>query len=484
MKKLLFFCAIALCCACTSVSIEDIDSASSIFPSDDILTKSSITSETRCKQDFNVNYETAKIAAERIFSSGKKLEEFYPFVAKGDTLFYVANYDKGYKIITADTRTSAILLESEDDRFSLENQDESFNAPLFWMDNLAGDIYALKEGVAETDESTNAEFWASIPIMMPRRDSVEFEDDEHVWVKILDYESSNTHDENTVNHLILTKWGQRYPWNVKVPYAGTGDDPHCPTGCSAVAVAQMLYFTRFELGKPAWLNHDAEITGISYDVDNFSINYTPGTYTEYSSRWYQMPTNQYGAHTDYVASLMADVGYVLEMEYTPNGSTSGLGVADFNHYGIYCTQSAFNTYNVNSNLLSGMPVVIAAYAIESTIIDIPNIRGHVWIIDGMKTRITEVVRGYVWRRLSDLDYPPTGLTLYSERQALEMEPNLYPGKRVTETSRAYSYYYRMNWGADGDYDNILYGAPGGGDDEWIVNGHDYCNNRTIFYDIH
>ena len=50
------------------------------------------------------------------------------------------------------------------------------------------------------------------------------------------------------NHLLATKWGQGTPWNSKTPVRYGGD--HCYTGCTNVAVAQVLYYLHGEIGIP------------------------------------------------------------------------------------------------------------------------------------------------------------------------------------------------------------------------------------------
>ena len=491
MKRDYLSCLLVLFffCSCTNGAFLDFDSDKDSNPA--IVTKSDMEkSVSFTSQSYSISVSDARFAAEKIFSAKQKLVDFYPYVFGGDTLFYIANYNQGYKVLSADKRTSVILLEADKGIVSPEKNDGSFNAPLFWLDNLAADIYEMKHSNREVKDAGNLEFWNSVSKCnstskrVPSRiDSIGFEDDEHTWVKIQEYETQRTYLENDIDHLIQTKWGQWEPWNEKMPFAAHGDHTKCPTGCAAVAMSQILYFTHHNLGKPTWLNHDAEMSGVSYDINNCTLSYYSGTYTPDSPRWNQMALNSFGIHTDYVSSLMVDVGYTLGIQYTPEESgASSIDIDDFNHYGITCNKAAFNTGTVDSNIQAGKPVLITAFAGANTIlgINVSYYDGHAWLIDGMQTKVNERTIGYVWKRVCDLDYEPNGLPLYTEEQAMALEPNLFPGKTVTETSRAYSYFYRMNWGWDGSYDNVLYGKT---DNGWEVGSYNFRYNKQIIFNI-
>lgn len=493
MKRLLPIVLMSLCLSCAKNDVVELCYGDHILKKEGSpLTKSSINKGEPYGQSCDVSLATAKLAAESVFSSGQKLVDFYPFVYAEDTLFYVANYSKGYKIISADSRTSAILMESDEGGLHLNvkkfaDESEKMNAPLFWLDILSEDIYALKKDNAQPDGESNIEFWNSMSqSIMPLLDSIDFEDPYHTWVKIQEYETYNTYDEGNVNHLIQTKWGQGYPWNTMVPADATGANANCPTGCTAVALAQLLYFTHYNLGKPLWLYHDAQITGYSYNSNNYSFQYSPGTYTSNSTRWDDMAWYGFETppYTDYVSSLMADVGHVIGILYTPERGSGNYSIDHFNYYGLDCSYSTYDKNLVSADLNNGMPVIVTAFAGERRFlgIHVSYYDGHAWLIDGKKTQVNETIRGYVWKRVSDLDTIPTDLQLYSEEQARALESDLYSGKRVTETLRSYSYFFRMNWGGDGEDDDVLYGASW--TTQWSGIGYDFQYDKHIYYNIH
>lgn len=72
------------------------------------------------------------------------------------------------------------------------------------------------------------------------------------------------HEQVTyIGERIKTKWGQRNPWNTKLPRVETNDKKMIlpPVGCTAVAIAQLLYFTHFKFNVPDGLYHGTAFGG-------------------------------------------------------------------------------------------------------------------------------------------------------------------------------------------------------------------------------
>ena len=441
--------------------------------------------------DFNVTLADAEIVANR-YSSDNKLQELVPYGYDGHTLFYVANYDKGYKVISGDKRTSIFLLESDEGRFEFRDDGE-FDGPSFWLDDLAYDILLLKKGEAKVTDASNVLFWNSIVgnddlripnqlLIMSDLDSIDFDDPEHVWAIVPVSENDYCYNDS-IPHILTTKWGQDDPWNKYVPLKGTGLSIHCPTGCSAVAMAQIIYYCHYNLNKPSWLYEGAHVTG-TYNDPNDPIDYNPGTYVANSDHWDDMAINYVsywliGLNADYVGQLMADVGHQIGMSYTAAKSSAPMSSNGFAYYGINCNTDDYSSSIVISYLLSYKPVAISAVAHEWDYGIILDRHGHSWVIDGLNQGIRDHVITYEWRRLSELssnNYP-----LYTEEQMMFIDPDVYSGKTFQETTRYTQNYYKMNWGHDGYGDNVLYGVNNS--DDWVYNNLNYKHNKHIWYDF-
>lgn len=457
-----------------------------------IETRSSIKmDELPDRYDFNVTLSDAEFVANK-YSSENKLQELVPYEYDGYTLFYVANYDKGYKVISGDKRTSIFLLESDEGRFEFRD-DGVFDGPSFWLDDLAYDILLLKKGEAKVTDASNVLFWNSIVgnddlripnqlLIMSDLDSIDFDDPEHVWA-IVPVSENDYYYSESIPHILTTKWGQQDPWNWNVPYCGAGyeADSHCRTGCSAVAMAQIIYYCHFNLNKPLWLYHGSKVIG-TYNDPSDPISFIQGTYHSNSTHWDDMAVDttgtRYDFEYDFVGQLMADVGNQIDMSYSPTRSEADITVSGFNHYGIYCDTGSYNSSTVIANLRSNKPVAVGAFA-HISLFGLIQYDGHSWVIDGLSQAIRDHVITYEWRRLSELssnNYP-----LYTEEQMMYIDPDVYSGKSFQETTRYSQYYYRMNWGADGMDDDILYGINGS--DAWEHNGANYHHNKEIWYNF-
>ena len=55
----------------------------------------------------------------------------------------------------------------------------------------------------------------------------------------------------SVGPLLTTAWNQGKPYNMKTPKKGSGQDPYCKVGCSAVALAQVMRYWEYPKVSPA-----------------------------------------------------------------------------------------------------------------------------------------------------------------------------------------------------------------------------------------
>ena len=501
MRKYLTGLVLSILCSCTTSELNILDDQCHKTLNACIETKASLkTVDLPNTYNFDVKLSDAEIVA-RKYSSERTLIDLIPYDYDGCVLFYVAQYDKGYKIISGDKRTAVFLMESNDGIFEFDKESE-FDGPSFWLTDLASEIYLLKKGCADVQDGSNVLFWdvvtgdnllhlGNTPEIMSHVDSIDFEDEEHVWVQCPICSYDNTYYTNTTEHLLETRWGQWEPWNSYVPHAGSGNHVHCPTGCSAVAMAQILYFSHYNLNKPDWLYHDAQISGISYSDDNYAVTYTPGTLVTNSPRWGDMAIDNYhywiGDNPDYVGQLMADVGYRIGMVYAPDGSRAFVSKNGFSQYDLCCDSSAYNQSVVESCIRSDKPVVITAYTDRSWLFGYHYSGGHTWVIDGFTTQQIDHTDVYEWRRLSEVESDQ--YFMYTEDQALSLDPDLYSGKRIIVTTSASSSYFKMNWGWDGSHDDELFGVGANiwttvdQDEDGNDVEYDYRYNKTIWYDF-
>lgn len=215
--------------------------------------------------------------------------------------FYVVkptlSQEGGYVVVSGDQRMAPILGYSSQ-TFDLDEMPCTLRA---WLTHYATELRDLKpEDKSVTMDETQAMI-ASLP----------------------------TQDEG-MEPLLKTTWGQRYPYNKFCPNPYEWSEP-CVTGCVATALAQILYFHKYpKQGKGTYSYHSslwntdfsADFGNTTYDWDNMLLDYN-GEYTEQQA--------------DAVATLMYHCGVVSRMiyNYGESGSSASSVVENsINHLGI------------------------------------------------------------------------------------------------------------------------------------------------------
>ena len=112
-----------------------------------------------------------------------------------------------------------------------------------------------------------------------------------------------------VGPLLTTKWNQKEPYNKLAPSYGEG---HCPTGCIATAMAQVMNFHKWPL-KGTGSNSYSHSYGIS------TVDFSQSTYD-----WDNMLDGYYdnpsAVEVDAVAKLMYDAAVSVNMKWVPDVS--------------------------------------------------------------------------------------------------------------------------------------------------------------------
>ena len=144
-----------------------------------------------------------------------------PFILDGDTVFYVANYDDGWQIFSNSSAAPMVLATSATGNIDLN--DETFqDSPMYsYIEGLAEDVHYSKSFSSQRDNRDN-------PIII---DSVLWANTRIIRI--------DTISVSVYDHLLETKWGNKWPWNEKCRIM---DGQHVQVGCGAVAIGQYLYY--------------------------------------------------------------------------------------------------------------------------------------------------------------------------------------------------------------------------------------------------
>lgn len=391
-----------------------------------------------------------------------------PYVGHtGDTLMYIVNYGPGdgWKIVSADARTPAIIAEGDTGLFSMNSDDSGIE---IWMDILSNTFQRIISApdsslsFSERDIMLNKAQWTGEPVIMGGPTLLEGHWEETVVDSEIEYIDSLDH--------FVPKWHQSMPYNQYSPLKTDGSGNRKPAGCVAVAGAEVLYYLHNKFGIPKLMYTRMEQLG---DTLRFS---QPD-----STVWATMsPRCQTGPYNNLPEALMIRyIGAVIQTGYENDFSWAlpmFLRIGIFNSYGYPCIVNDYDEEIVKSSVLDSLPVIVTA---SDQLIPV-NGRIHSFVIDGYRIKRTKITVYHHW--IPELPLPdiPLGETDATKAQVY---------------ADYYSYSYSepeisdilINWGWSSQWsssptNNGWYSLTAG----WEVsNGgvYDYNHNIKIIHDF-
>lgn len=452
MKKILSLLALAIIASCSTLT-----------PSSD--------NETLIKKfnSYDVTLsEVEKYAYAKYGNTKGSLIDIDALVRDSDTLGYVLNYGEGWEVLSGDKRCTPIMAKGD----GYYHFDSLIPPQKIWFESELEKIGAIKDGYGVQTKSGPSEgelFWQRInaPTSLTKAEGDPIEDNQY-WelVEIIDWD----YDVYTTGHLIQTKWGQEYPWNLYCPRETptTYYKEGYPAGCTAVAGSQLLYFLHYNLNKP-----------LSFYTTNSNGLNDPSFSTLSTTVWNTMAKNSpdtlIRSKFD-AARLIRWTGDKMGLRYSADGTSGkpnkleslledmhtelGGGQLTFKRDDYDDTDRPISYYLITRS----QPCVI--FALPNETLGVPHGDGHAWLIDGY--RIDTDIDKYVYQWTSKKDN------------------HLYEYGEIREEYVETEYeYLLMNWGWENNYDNYLYSPSVNAD--WIIQGENGPINlkygKELFYDF-
>ena len=272
------------------------------------------------------------------------------------TAYYVVNTEAGYAIVAGDSRAREILAYGEG---QIQSMNDLPDAVQYFLD-----IYQKQ-----------MEYLQAHPGLMVQKTA--------------------NRGGISVEPLLTTAWAQDRPYNMKTPRKGSGSNPYCKVGCSAVSLAQVMNYWKYPEKSPALPGYTTETHG-----------YVMDPLPEYTFQWDRMrdtyPTSNSGIDQmsqediDAISWLMLYTGYAMNMDYATDQSGAEYDEIDqaIRTFGFtgYSMEMKWNyddgTVNyteeqwaelIQSELVAGRPLVYCAFDMQS---DSAAIAGHAFNVDG------------------------------------------------------------------------------------------------------
>lgn len=419
----------------------------------------------------------------RLTYPDKIIKDIVPIMEGTDTALFVVQFENGWSVISRDKRTYPVLACDSIGTFDFDFYGDLYKS--ITKTSLEESGLSIQNANNSIDEGCNvySQLWDFIKAPSTKveaQEPVATKSTEKYWIKYyLGTGKVEEEEKIDIDHLIRTKWGQWYPWNKKMPMNDdTGTLKRCPTGCTAVASAQLIYYWHYESGVPSGLWHDLSHSG-TVDKNNHLVDFERADYVENSPRWDLMPLSDDNGYAEYVSDLMLDIGERLGMTYKYTGSGAWPSKKVFNAYGLTCTEGAtgdFPQSTISSEIKKHQPVLIVAWTEENV--------GHTFLIDGIWEGYELWATTYQWGQSYEKEGWPH--ISYTEQDIIEMEldeeDEPHVGQQISEYFTIPKTQYRVNWGWSGDGWGALYSSSIF--DGWSIGDDTYAMNPKIYYEIH
>jgi hypothetical protein len=295
-----------------------------------------------------------------LFSTSIKILDSLVLPDNVNPSLYVFNYvGGGFIIVAADKRVEPILAFSSTGYFKYSNSPQA--TVNNWINFSNNNMQVLRKTPGLKQPGKVAKMWAELSnttALMNRAKSLKAAPGSPGGPPVPPCQDTYSTYYSPV--LLLTAWGQDYPYNLLCPnIPGARGDDHAPSGCVATSIAQVMYYWK----SPSRYNW----TSMPLKYDNTT------------------PTGNQN-----VAQLMVDVGKSVRMIYTKNESypndysVFGLDLGHMdnsdalkNNFGYKNgTDDNYNSSIVQSDIDRRYPVLL--YADNGT-------DGHQWVCDGYYT---------------------------------------------------------------------------------------------------
>lgn len=281
----------------------------------------------------------------------------------GTVAFYVFNFlsYQGFVIVTGDDNIEPVIAYSTKSSFDISIAGNIGVSD--WMNDVNEQVKSIKKQNLKADTRIS-----------------------NLWTEYLSGTYIPNMQSASVGPLLTTTWGQSksgYPsYNSLCPFDTAASNQHCPAGCLATAMAQIMKYWNY----PA---HGSGSHGYSDNHGYQSANFGGTTYN-----WAQMPNVLTSTSTIDVDLLMYHCGVAVDMDYEANESGAFVynfiyqdaedGFVDYFNYSssmYFMSRSYYEqSYGINSwisllksELDENRPIL---YRGEG------SAGGHAWVCDG------------------------------------------------------------------------------------------------------
>lgn len=281
-----------------------------------------------------------------------EITDYFVVCPKQDTLLYIFNIsDNGFVIISAEDKYFPILAYSAEGKYIQSNLPPALQG---WFNNVSNQISQVKQ--LKTAARLNVKL---------------------LWDKYLNFNNDKSDKKVVIEPLLLSRWDQGAFYNELCPADEAGAGGHAYAGCTATAMAQIMFYYRYP-----------EYGSGSYSYEHPKYGYLYADFAQSSYKWDYMPLS-INKPNKYIASLLYHCGVSVDMYYSPEGSGANIENAAYSLMTYFKYSSKANTiyrYNYSDtkwkiqlrrNLDSKHPLLYAGFDENAG-------SGHAFVCDGYR----------------------------------------------------------------------------------------------------
>lgn len=369
--------------------------------------------------------------------------QLLPYVEDGDTIMYIAQYADGWELFSNSFTAPMSLMKCETGQF----REAIAQANPAFLALYDGMVAALKENKTEQvpDTLPGAEQWRPFRSVPQNPNQPGNNNPVYTQVGAKTYPA----EHQIIPHMLKTKWDQDDPFNRFMPRQEYKTTEHILTGCAAVALGQLMYYTHYKWNLPLQTPGQA-----FYDADKNKY-----TFSAFSSgRWDKMFLTYYSLYDNSVPLLLGWIADYIEVDpkYDKDGnniSTSAtLENAEKFIKAKIASSARIEKYNgdkVAEMLKMGKPVFLRLRDKDQ------DNAGHAVIVDDLDyiTYNTDYYYAYVTPQggsaSPDKPVGPDTGTTDDYNYLVSKYGTIY-----TERQTSHKIIFRFNWGYGGHNDGI------------------------------
>lgn len=315
-----------------------------------------------------------------------------PVIYKGDTIMYLINYKKGWKLYSVDKRMPTILAENYVETGKRAADILQNKAIASWVSDIAGQTKYLAQTDEYDENSESLKRWAGRSSNIKR---IPYQPVPGEYIYVGREEVSRTPVLHP--HVTKTLWHGADPFNHYCPAITNGSLIHCDAGCTAVSSAQYLYFLQDKLGYSFQIPLYGACIG---SVQNgFAQSFTQ--LSPWNLNNLALTDNSYQYTNEQIDNVALTIGYIgkqIGINYGVTGSGANYTkVQNFlNSVGVNGSFVNYNNINEQYIIFNNNEPIITGGVPEG------EDSGHMFLIDGGKYDLVEYED--VWRFLEDTTF--------------------------------------------------------------------------------